>query len=1301
MFFKRSHTALAAALVLLVGLAGSATAVTITVDNYFTEPNGDTAGAVGEFSVQTFTPSVAGLGVNDTVAATSPFPAGVGLQSVSFLKAVSGAATTGQLFIDVYRGAGDTGTYLGSSTNSVDVESAAGLDVLTWNFPDLFLDSTVEHAFVWSTDNTAGNTVLARIQVARDSGGGFGSSYSGGTADNNGDGGSPLAFDTRFQVTMTDQVVDPGSINLTIDRVTGNITLTNTTATPLQSIVGYSILSDAGSLTQTGWDQQSGSSQLANDNDQWTVLTDPGLTNDLSEAVLETTGAGNGGDLAATSGTWSFGNVWQQGHFEDISMEILVDDGSEEGLLLVSGADFGINYTGDSIDQADLDGNGTVNTLDWVKFKDNYGTDVTGMTDYDAYYNGSDINGDGVSNQLDFVAYRSLYAAAQPGAAALESSAIPEPATWTLVLLSTIAWGWRRTTMKIQHHFSMATLALPTAAMLMLGSTASAQIPVPIFLDDFQSYAAADPADFSPTGNWIWNGVGTAPNASRIFQTINYGGNGQSLWIASAANAAAGTGIDSNTGIVIDANTNYVFSAALVTETFDPGRTATGTYDLLIGTSLATASSLIGGPQAFAARGDDEVGGEDSYDEQFTTQAFNSGAVGGTDRLFISIAFDGTDDSNPFVGIDDVSINGIAEIGVNVNTTSGKVSFFGDQSFDFDITSYSLTSSLGQLLPGNLTSLESQGVGDAAMTADDGIGFELLDTPDMTTEIAEADLTGATTFDNTTSFSLGNIFDTTTLEGDRDLQISFTTPKGELLIGTVNYFEGGGLAGDYNNDGFVNIADYTVWRNNLGASDESALNNNGDGGGVTVSDYQYWKDRFGNTSGAGSLAATAAVPEPSSTILLLLGAGSVLCLSRRHFRRVSGSVTRLNSILTLIVAWAVLGSAALATVTSDRTYLFGDPASADATSGANVGEGNSMGFNFSGRIITADEVGPTGGGFADLEVFGPTYTSATSRTGVSNTFAANFDGTDDYLYGDTTLLGGGGLGFPGNDPPQNPAVEYSGIFTRGIQTWVRPTNSGSSTRQDIVNDTYQFGIHITENDTWGTTYGSNGGTAVPTVYESTEPVAFNQWTHVMQHSFGAGGFALYVNGEIAMVGGDTFGDSGSYYHPHVTGADLDMTLGADLDGSANFFQGAIDDLSVYVAGNNSGVEGGANYGTFDIGTDNEYIAGLGLVAGDATGEGDVNGDDAAFFVNHWLDRQEFNGVTIGDLNSRMNQADFNFDGVTDLRDAFILNRALLANGAAGLDFSLLGGGTNVPEPSSYLLAVMCVLAFGRYRRQRD
>ena len=96
------------------------------------------------------------------------------------------------------------------------------------------------------------------------------------------------------------------------------------------------------------------------------------------------------------------------------------------------------------------------------------------------------------------------------------------------------------------------------------------------------------------------------------------------------------------------------------------------------------------------------------------------------------------------------------------------------------------------------------------------------------------------------------------------------------------------LPGDFNSDGIVDAGDYVVWRNNLGAGDESAINNNGDGAnGVDEADYALWKSNFGASSAAlrgGSLPSNV-VPEPHSARLLLVVLGLIAPMMSSGFRK--------------------------------------------------------------------------------------------------------------------------------------------------------------------------------------------------------------------------------------------------------------------------------------------------------------------------------------------------------------------------------------------------------------------------------
>jgi Tol biopolymer transport system component len=79
------------------------------------------------------------------------------------------------------------------------------------------------------------------------------------------------------------------------------------------------------------------------------------------------------------------------------------------------------------------------------------------------------------------------------------------------------------------------------------------------------------------------------------------------------------------------------------------------------------------------------------------------------------------------------------------------------------------------------------------------------------------------------------------------------------------------LDGDYNEDGRVDTADYTVWRDTLAGSSGGAEK------------YALWKANFGRGSGSGQVAAEiSTVPEPATWVLL---GGAMSALIRRGRRR--------------------------------------------------------------------------------------------------------------------------------------------------------------------------------------------------------------------------------------------------------------------------------------------------------------------------------------------------------------------------------------------------------------------------------
>jgi hypothetical protein len=94
---------------------------------------------------------------------------------------------------------------------------------------------------------------------------------------------------------------------------------------------------------------------------------------------------------------------------------------------------------------------------------------------------------------------------------------------------------------------------------------------------------------------------------------------------------------------------------------------------------------------------------------------------------------------------------------------------------------------------------------------------------------------------------------------------------------------GVGAQGDFNHDGTVNAADYTVWRNMLGQGVANGTSADADGSGtVTIADYNIWKAHYGQVAIPPGAGSSVAVPEPGSWMLLFAGLAMSACVAARR-----------------------------------------------------------------------------------------------------------------------------------------------------------------------------------------------------------------------------------------------------------------------------------------------------------------------------------------------------------------------------------------------------------------------------------
>lgn len=1174
-------------------------------------------------------------------------------------------------------------------------------------------------------------------------------------------------------IVSSDQPFGAAEVAATIDRATGGLTLTNNATVGTANIIGYSLSSAAGGFDQSGWKSITANYDANGPNtanggaligtvdadDNWTILTAANDHTDLSEAELD---GGNGGTIAPGQ-TVDLGAPWRRTPFEDVTAELLLDDGTIQTIP--------VSYTGASIVSGDLDGNGTIDQFDWAAFKSGQGTNFANMSPAASYQLGNLLM-DNVHDLRDFALFEEAFDLANgPGALAALVASVPEPSSYVLLLALAGVWcGIRR--------FRTATGPLVALIAVAVGLCVSSGAATAASISWGPAFELASVADLDLTGGNILatnggnnagvvvGGVTFDNYTSPAFQAIT----GEPAWITSAvAEGELRSFAQGDFDTYTTTTGNASLDTILASHTYNIGPLAEVTY---------TLSGLIVG-QTYQVQIVGQADDRDFYQDFITNVDGGDSGGGVTLHRFVDLNGDSVKHVSSAIGtftadattqtfitngqtldgsptapepdwrghggfsaliLSEVDSGGVFRLGLEVNTTTGNILLRNDTAGAIELDSYQILSAgespsfIGSLNPGGWSSIAERTTPVAGFPQGSGSGDGWEVGPNVSdNELIEwylDDEGNESSLASGAAINLGSAYNTS-VDG-QDLQFLYRQTNGSIISGIVDYVTSAPVDGDYNGNGLVDLADYTIWRDTLGSTTDLRADGSGNNN-VGPEDYLFWKQRFGNSAGSGSVAA-AAVPEPAAAAMALVCLAAACVVSRRRNGVLLFATSPGRAVLLAAsavgVAWAAEGSTAQAAVTNDREYTFGEDGLEGASQGAIIGSGNTSPLAFGD---TADSKGPSMA-FLDLTQSGdPTYQNVgtgpngLARPGVIGTeYGARFDGVDDRLTGiplnrpdelELLVLAERGTFYP---------IEYAGITSRGAQMWVYPDASQLGVApQTILFDTQVMGgPQITADGKWTqansqhTADDFNGFGAVP----GDVSVVGDTWHHVMHHVYnrddpdapslvsGGGGTnhvaVVYVNGVAVSANGDNLPAGFDLLAQGFSG---DLIVGAEDDGNGGFknhFKGVIDNLEMYVFGNNEmgspgNLADGEDWGTFDLFEDNEWIKTqiINTVPGGVLNDGDVNKDgeidqaDVSAFVAGWKSRKVMLGahstLTVGDWNTWGN-GDMNHDGVTDLADAFILHQALISATGNGLDFGLLSGEA-VPEPTTLAVLVLAVV----------